>query len=157
MVDTVKPIGGWHDLNYRPWRYSTDRGVPLARGLTLTFAGPHIFGIDNTEDKKKRFNGYQLFCCSREAKKREVLWEQPLQAGVLPKALLHAGTNLYMAVVNQDKSASKGTILICDTKDGNILGTIPLAIRPKFDGLAAVSGHLIVVGQDGEVVCLAKD
>jgi len=154
LTDIVKPIAGWHDLNFRQWRHDASR----TKGLTLAFAGENIFGVRTVGDKRKPWNvnGYEIFSCSKKDAK-QTFWQAAVPKGVLPKAILHTGGRLYVAAAGKNDGPGKGTILIHDAKDGKSLGTIPLDVRPKFDGLAAVNGNLILVDQDGKVICLAKD
>jgi outer membrane protein assembly factor BamB len=162
LTDIVKPIDGWHDLNFRQWRIISPLGTHASQtsGLTLTFGGPNIFGVRTVGDKRKPWivSGYEIFSCNKkEGSKNGMRWQAAVPEKLLPKAILHNGDKLYVAVVNEEDGPDKGTILILDTSDGKSLDTIPLDIKPKFDGLAAVNGNLIIVGQDGKVVCLGKD
>ena len=164
LADTVKPIAGWHDLNFRQWRNISPLGThdSQTHGLILVFAGPNIFGVQTVGDKKKASKDgsytYELFSCSRkEGPQNGMLWQAAVPKGVLPKALLHAGSKLYVAVVEDNDEPGKGAIRIHDAEDGQDLGSIPLDVKPKFDGLAAVNGNLILVAEDGKVVCLTKD
>lgn len=160
LTDTVKPIGGWHELHWRQWTISSPLGWSHhSNGLTLAFDGHKVFGIRVVGESawKDRVVSYEIFSCSKEeGPKNKTFWQTLLPKGVLPKAILHASGKLYVAAVNENDGHSKGSILIHDAKDGKGLGMVPLNINPRFDGLAAVNGRLIVVGQDGEVVCLGK-
>jgi outer membrane protein assembly factor BamB len=156
LTDIIKPFAGGHEMSFRRWRLSK------TGGLTLAFSGPSIFGVravgDTGNPWKFKSYRYEVFSCSREEDaKDKMLWQAALPKGVLPKAILHAGRKLYVAVVREGEGPGKGALLIHDAGDGRSLGAIPLSIRPKFDGLAAVNGNLILVGQDGQVICLAKD
>jgi outer membrane protein assembly factor BamB len=155
VTDIVQPIVGWHDLNFRRWRHNDFK----TKGLTLAIAGPRIFGVRTVGEKKKpwKVHGYEIFSSSMEGGTKQMLWQTPVPQGLVPKAILHAGTRLYAAAVNESDGPTKGVILIYAAKDGLSLGNIPLDAIPKFDGLAAVNGSLIVVDQDGKVIRLAKD
>ncbi len=163
LTDMAKPIVGWHDLNFRQWRNRSPLGThdSETNGLTLAFAGPKVFGvraIEGEKTKKGKSYNYEVFSCSRqEGPKHKMFWQTVLPQGIIPKAILHAGSSLYVAAVQAKGELSKGIILIYGAKNGEDLGTIPLNVRPKFDGLAAVNGNLLLVGQDGKIICLGKN
>lgn len=156
LTDPFNLIAGGHDL-YRQWRHDDS----LTRALTMAFAGESIFGIGiglKTDPwKTKVFDSYEIFNCSRKAGPKEIFWQAAVPKGLLPKAILPAGGKVYVAAVHEEGGTRKGSILVHDATDGKSLGTLPLDVRPRFDGLAAVSGNLVVVGQDGKVICLSWD
>lgn len=160
LTDTVKPIAGWHELHWRQWVLSSPLGWPHhSNGLALTFAGQKVFGVRVVGESawKDAVASYEVFSCSKEeGPKNKTFWQTLLPKGVLPKSILLTGNSVYVAAVNPDDGTSKGSLLVHDPGDGDGLYSIPLDVKPRFDGLAAVKDNLIVVGQDGEIVCLGK-
>ncbi len=154
LTDIVKPIVGWHDLAFRQWRHSASR----TKGLTLAFSVENVYGVRTVGDREKPWNanGYELFSCSKDDSKK-TFWQAALPKGVVPKAILHTRGRLYVAAGEECDGPRKGTLVIHDAKDGRSLGAIHLDVRPQFDGLAAVNRNLILVGQDGKVICFSKD
>ena len=160
LTDISRPVAGWHELHHRSWAISSVLGYQYhSRGLTLAFAGQKVFGVRVVGERawKDNVTSFEVFSCDKAEGTKQTFWQATLPKGVLPKALLHAGGKLYIAAESGSDEPGKGTILIYDAKDGRDISTIPLNVRPKFDGLAAVNGNLIVIGQDGKVVCLGKD
>jgi outer membrane protein assembly factor BamB len=158
LTDIARPPAGWHENAKRPWAISSELGWPhQSRGIALTFAGQTVFGIRIVGERawKDKVVRCEIFSCSKKEGTKQTFWQAALPEGVLPKALLHAGGKLYVAAERGSDERGKGTILIYDAKGGKSLGNVPLDIRPRFDGMAAVKGKLIVVGQDGKITCLA--
>lgn len=153
LEDHAQPIiEGWHELNYRQWRYTS----PLSyhydqKALLMTLTASNLYGIlivEGASDYVYEVFGFDQFAATPEEK---ILWQTPLPEGMLPKAILHANDTVYIAATKQ--SDGTGAILIYDTTDGHALETISLVEEPKFDGFAAVAGKLILINQTGEVIC----
>jgi outer membrane protein assembly factor BamB len=163
LADMVQPIKGWHEQNWRQQWLSSELGwAHLTRGLILTSAGTTVFGIRLAGNRQKAWkdssHDYEIFSCSRrDGPRHNTFWQTALPTGALPKAMIHAGSKVYVAVSGANGEPGEGAVLIYDAEDGRSLGEIPLDARPRFDGLAAVNGALVVVGRGGQVICLAKD
>jgi len=161
LADIARPAAGWHELNHRKWTFSSAGTYQdHTGGLILAFSNQNVFGvrIAGRNAWKDEVTSYELFSSSKNEGRNHPFWNVPIQKGYYPKSILSAGGKLYVAAESpEDDDKSKGVIFIYDAKDGKSLDTIPLNVKPRFDGLAAVNGSLIVVGQDGKVTRLAKE
>ncbi len=156
LSDHAQPIiEGWHELSQRQWRYTS----PLSyhydqKALIMTLTEQNLYGVLIVEGDSAYT--YEVFGYDQNAADpaNKFLWNTPIPEGMLPKAILHAGGTVYIAATEESDGSTHGAILIYDTTDGQALESIPLVGQPKFDGLAAIDGKLILINQNGEVICL---
>jgi outer membrane protein assembly factor BamB len=161
LADYVQPIAGWHEQHWRLRWYSSALGWGHhSRGLILAFDAKNVFGVRTAREveKNEKYGELEIFSCSaNEGSREKVFWRVAVPKGVLPKAMLLAGDKLYVAASNEDEAPTKGVFLVYAVNDGASLGAIPVDAVPRGDGLAAVTGRLVLVGPDGRVMCLAED
>lgn len=82
----------------------------------------------------------------------------PLQV----RAMIQAGDMLFFAgapVAGGERSSTPrdtddGLLIVVSTRDGSVVGELPLERPPVFDGMAAAGGQLYLSLENGSVACL---
>jgi hypothetical protein len=92
------------------------------------------------------------FVCGRVNGER---WLQKLPPGAQAKAILHAGTTVYVAAAVTDPVGVKGMLYRFDAITGAARGTISLPASPVFDGLSVGQGCIFVAAQ-AALYCLSQ-
>ena len=123
------------------------------KGNLLAVKEPVVFGI--------RQDQHQIFASSVDAVKipgkpqslTPWLWDVTLPDDSVLNSILVAGDT----VVVGGSDTSGGRVWMYAAQDGEQVGDTALAAVPRFDAMAVADGELLVVAQDGSVLCYAGE
>ncbi|MBE7464786.1 MAG: PQQ-binding-like beta-propeller repeat protein [Planctomycetes bacterium] len=120
-------------------------------GDLLVFRPGEVYGAWRTFASKHRTLG--IF---GHPKADEQVWQHDPQRwyGTL-RALIGAGSRLYVAYDTFPKADGGGVLRIHSTADGAQLAEMVLPAAVRWDGMAAANGRLYLATEDGRVLCLA--
>jgi hypothetical protein len=138
-----------------------DRTLLYGRLLVFDDSTAYGYGRETVHWSNEFEDGdYRLF--ARRKSEQKAHWNQSVPVHL--RTMLLAGDVLFAAGAGPAPSRNPGRQVVSDTPlllaissaDGNLLAKYPLSGPAAFNGLAAAGGDLLLVLEDGQLLCMTR-